>query len=64
MPTRAARGRSCGNYGDCWTALFSEAVGGIANAVFENILALERDLIRLGISFPAGGLLVVVAMKQ
>jgi hypothetical protein len=33
------------------------------NAILENILNLERILIQLGISFPVGGSLVLIAKK-
>lgn len=38
-------------------------IGGLANAVLEKILDLERALIRAGISFPMGGFLLLVARK-
>ncbi len=39
------------------------AVGRIANALLEGVLDLERQLIRLGLRFPFGGSLLVVARK-
>jgi SAM-dependent methyltransferase len=39
-------------------------VGRITNFVLETILAAERGLIRLGIRFPAGGSLLLVARRQ
>jgi SAM-dependent methyltransferase len=40
------------------------AVGPVVNATMEGLLALERGLIRFGVSFPAGGSLLLVAHKQ
>lgn len=39
------------------------AVGRAANALLEGVLAFERQLIRLGVRFPFGGSLIVVARK-
>jgi len=39
-------------------------LGPITNAVLEKILDLERSLIRFGVSFPAGGSLLIVARKK
>ena len=39
-------------------------VGGITNFVLESILAIERALIRIGIRFPAGGSLLLVARRN
>ena len=39
------------------------AVGRITNALLEGVLDLERQLIRLGLRFPFGGSLLVVARK-
>jgi hypothetical protein len=33
------------------------------NTVFERVLDLERSMIRLGLSFPAGGSLLLIARK-
>jgi SAM-dependent methyltransferase len=38
-------------------------IGGLINEFVVNILGLERTLIRTGLSFPAGGSLLVVARK-
>ncbi len=38
-------------------------LSGSVNTVLENILALERGMIRTGLSFPAGGSLLVIARK-
>jgi len=38
-------------------------IGGLANRVLEAVLDIERGLIRLGVSFPAGGSLLAVARK-
>lgn len=40
------------------------ALGRFANSILERILDMERGLIRLGVSFPVGGSLLVVAVKQ
>ena len=39
------------------------AVGRLNNFLFRNILSLERSLVRLGISFPFGGSLMLVLRK-
>jgi hypothetical protein len=39
-------------------------VGRITNFLLESLLAIERGLIRLGIRFPAGGSLLVVARRN
>jgi Lrp/AsnC family transcriptional regulator for asnA, asnC and gidA len=39
-------------------------VGCIANFLLESVLAIERGLIRLGIRFPAGGSLLLVARRS
>lgn len=39
------------------------AVGPVANALLESVLGFERQLIRLGLRFPFGGSLLVVARK-
>ncbi len=39
-------------------------VGGITNFVLESILAVERALIRMGVRFPAGGSLLLVAKRN
>lgn len=39
-------------------------ISGWKNAVLENILSLERTIIRLGYSFPAGGSLLCVARRS
>jgi SAM-dependent methyltransferase len=39
------------------------ALGPIANMVLEKVLDAERSLIRLGLSLPAGGSLLIVAVK-
>ena len=38
-------------------------IGGWINQIFEKTLGLERTLIRMGLSFPAGGSLLIVARK-
>jgi SAM-dependent methyltransferase len=38
-------------------------MGRVANAVLDRVMALERVLIQLGVSFPAGGSLLVVGRK-
>jgi SAM-dependent methyltransferase len=38
-------------------------ISGWMNAILENILNLERTMIQLGISFPAGGSLLLIAKK-
>lgn len=38
-------------------------IGTLLNMTFENVLTIERGLIKSGISFPAGGSLLVVAKK-
>jgi SAM-dependent methyltransferase len=38
-------------------------IGGAANALLGGVMALERGLIRLGVSFPAGGSLLMIATK-
>ncbi len=38
-------------------------IGGILNTVLERVLDLERWMIRLGLSFPAGGSLLLIARK-
>jgi SAM-dependent methyltransferase len=43
-----------------WTEL---EIGRPLNAVFEGILALERALVEIGVSFPAGGSLLLVAKR-
>lgn len=39
-------------------------VGRVANFVLESVLAIERGLIRLGVRFPAGGSLLLVAQRN
>jgi SAM-dependent methyltransferase len=39
-------------------------IGGLANRLLESVLDIERGLIRLGVSFPAGGSLLAVARKR
>jgi SAM-dependent methyltransferase len=39
-------------------------VGRIANFLLESVLAIERGLIRLGIRFPAGGSLLLIASRN
>ena len=39
-------------------------VGRLTNWVLETVLAVERGLIRLGIRFPAGGSLLLVAQRN
>jgi len=38
-------------------------MGRAANAVFDRVMDLERVLIQLGVSFPAGGSLLVIGTK-
>ena len=39
-------------------------IGGIANALLEKIMGIERLAIRAGLGFPAGGSLLLVARKE
>ena len=39
-------------------------ISGWTNAVLENILNLERMIVRLGYSFPVGGSLLVIARRS
>jgi hypothetical protein len=39
-------------------------IGGVANWMLWKLLGLERALIRMGLSFPAGGSLLLVARKK
>jgi SAM-dependent methyltransferase len=39
------------------------AIGGVANWGMEQLLTIERGLLRVGVSFPAGGSLLAVARK-
>ena len=38
-------------------------ISGLMNTILEKILDLERSMIRLGLSFPAGGSLLLIARK-
>jgi SAM-dependent methyltransferase len=39
-------------------------IGGLTNRILGGVLALERALIRMGLSLPAGGSLLLIARKQ
>ena len=38
-------------------------IGGVANQLLGKVLDLERALIRMGVSFPVGGSLLLMARK-
>lgn len=40
------------------------AIGGVANWSMEQLLTIERGLLRAGISFPVGGSLLAIARKR
>jgi SAM-dependent methyltransferase len=39
-------------------------ISGLTNTLFEKIMCIERILIKLGLSFPVGGSLMIIAMKN
>ena len=45
-------------------ALEELRIGGLTNAVLKTVLNFEVSLIRAGLSFPAGGSLILIAMKR
>jgi SAM-dependent methyltransferase len=51
------------NVADAFDPLDELRMGRAANAVLDRVMDVERALIRLGVSFPAGGSLLVVGTK-
>jgi len=47
-----------------WDATAELRIGGFLNTLLEKVLGLERILIRCGLSFPAGGSLLVIAKRN
>ncbi len=45
-------------------ALNELRIGGLANTVLESLMNIERMIIRLGVSFPMGGSLLLIARKN
>ena len=64
LPAMIASRLTRSSYSGTRVAAGEFGVGTTVNVVLERILDLERGLIRLGMSFPAGGSLLIVARKD
>lgn len=59
MASRWKRGRRSAGFDSC----AEYKLGGLVHWILENVLGVERTLIRAGVSFPAGASLLMVARK-